>query len=384
MINSSNDSDIRVQERNSGLAKLAKCIAEVGPQINLIARTTQQYKESVRYRYHKFVVDRGLTIQASPNYSKLGFRRLIILAKFANDFEVQAPVILSAMSEFCYLHSFTRTILSHEYIIHVAVPGELSDRCASLFRKLGEMGLFTGLKILEFQEMRNPPMKAEYYDFTTGNWSFAWPEVQSKTPALASAARQEVEKYDKLDLLILKELEIDANRTLVKISDNVKVNSKTLEFHFISHVQARGLIKSYKIGWPGSRYDFKLEKALSKRHRYIEVAILLEHGTRTENAELMSLLNNTPFLWSEAVEPNYCAEVYIPVNTYIEFLEYIGDFAARVGDKLKVFEMDQTRALRFTIGHKLFDSESKTWQLDSEDIVRKFENLKLSIKSGAI
>src|SRR5712692_722250 len=112
MISSSNDSDMKGQERNGDLVKLAKCLTEVGPQINLIARTTHQYKESVRYRYHKFFVGRALTIQAAPNYSKLGFRRLIIFARFADDFEVQAAAILSAMSEFCYLHSFTRIILS--------------------------------------------------------------------------------------------------------------------------------------------------------------------------------------------------------------------------------------------------------------------------------
>jgi len=384
MITSPNHPEMKGQARNNDVAKLAKCIGEVGPKINEIARLTQQHKESARYRYHKFFLDKGITIQATPNYSKLGLGRLIIYAKFADEFEPLATAILSAMSELCYLHSFTRTILSHEYVIQVVVPRDLLGQCASLFKKFCEIGLFTQLKVLEFAEVRNPPMKANYYDFSTGSWSFDWPPKEGKALSFVSSTRQEIEKYDRLDLLILKELEIDANRTVVKMAENVQVNFKTLEFHYIDHVEARGLIKAYRVTWPGSRYDFKLDKVRSKKHRYTEITILFEGGTKIENAELISLLNNTPYLWIEAVEPNYYAELFIPANSYVEFLEYIGDFAARAGERMKVVVMDQTRALLFTISYKLFDNESRTWRLDSEDIIHKFENLATRIKTGGI
>jgi len=375
---------VKVQPRNSDVVRVAKCLGEVGPKINLIARLTEQHKESARYRYHKFFLDKGISIQATPNYSKLGLGRLIVYAKFADEFEPQATAILSAMSELCYLHSFTRTILSQEYIIQVVVPRELLGKCASLFKRFGEIGLFTQLKVLEFGEFRNPPMKAEYYDFSTGTWSFDWPPKEGKALSFVSSTRQEIEKYDKLDLLILKELEIDANRTVVKMAENVQVNVKTLEFHYVDHVEERGLIKAYRITWPGSRYDFKLDKVLSKKHRYTEVTILLEGGTRIENAELISLLNKTPFLWSEAVEPNYWAELFVPTNSFVEFLEYIGDFAGRAGEKMKVLVMDQMRALLFTISYKLFDNETRTWRLDNENIIHKFENLVARVKTGSI
>jgi hypothetical protein len=384
MIKSPNDSEIKGQGRNNDIAKLAKCIGEVGPKINEIARLTYQHKESVRYRYHKFFLDKGITIQATPSYSKLGLGRLIIYAKFADEFEPQATAILSAMSELCYLHSFTRTLLSQEYIIHVVVPKEFLAGCASLFNRFREIGLFTQLKILEFGEVRNPPMKTEYYDFLTGTWSFDWPPKEDKGVNLVSTSHQEIEKYDKLDLLILKELEIDANRTIVKMAENVKVHFKTLEFHYVEHVEKRGLIKAYRVTWPGSSYDLKLDKAVLKKHRYVEVSILFEGGTQIENAELISLLNKTPFLWCEAVGPNYWAELFIPIYTYVEFMEYIGDFAGRAGDRMKFYVMDQSHALRFTISHKLFDSESRTWRLNTEDIVDRFENLVMRTKSGDI
>jgi hypothetical protein len=375
---------LKGQARNGDIARLAKCIGEVGPKINLIARLTEQHKESARYRYHKFFLDKGMTIQATPNYSKLGLGRLIVYAKFADEFEQHATAILSAMSELCYLHNFTRTILSQEYVMHFAVPRELLGQCASLLKRFREIGLFTHLKVLEFGEVRNPPMKADYYDFSTGTWSFDWPPKEGNALGFVSSTRQETEKYDKLDLLLLKELDTDANRTVVKMAENVQVNVKTLEFHYVDHVEARGLIKTYRITWPGSRYDFKLDKVFSKKHRYTEVTILFEGGTKIENAELISLLNKTPYLWIEAVEPNYYAELFIPSNSYVEFLEYIGDFSGRAGEKMKVFVMDQARALSFTISYKLFDNETRTWRLDSEDNIHRFQNLVARIKTGVL
>jgi hypothetical protein len=216
---------------NSELVEMARCLAEAGPNINEIARMTGRFKETVRYRYHKFFLERGITVQAVPSYGKLGFRRLVLIAKLAPQCEANAKPIFNALSDLCYLHSFTRVMLTGEYVIHVAVPSELAERCAALFRALHGSGLFAELEILEFEEMRNPPMKPEFFDFIKGTWSSGWTS-SSGISKLPLNARPRVERYDKIDLLILKELDIDASRTLVKMAENVKVNQNTLEFHF--------------------------------------------------------------------------------------------------------------------------------------------------------
>ncbi len=108
------------------------------------------------------------------------------------------------MCELCYLHSFTRVMLSGEYVIHVAVPSELAERCAAVYMALHESGLFKELEIFEFEEMRNPPMKPEFFDFVRGTWSFDWSSARAKGTKLPLSVRPKVEKYDKVDLLILE------------------------------------------------------------------------------------------------------------------------------------------------------------------------------------
>lgn len=364
---------------NQELVRMAHCLAEVGPNINQIARITQQYKETVRYRYHRFLEGQGITVQAIPNYSKLGFKRLIIIAKLAGSSEANAESIFMELCEYCYLHSFTRVLLTGQYVIHVAVPSELAERCSAVYQSLHESGLFTEMEILEFDEMRNPPMKPELFDFVRGTWSFDWDSIRAKDVELPLTVRPKVERYDRVDLLILKELDIDASRTLVKMAANVKVSLNALEFHYRDHVKARGLIKGYRLVWQGTKYDREQRKVVSRKEFYIELTILLKGGTREEVVGLMLLLNKTPFLWSEAYGAAYCAEVFLPHYAYEGFMEYIDAFAAGVGKKLSVFVMDQSRAMRFVLQYDLFDAGSRRWLLDPQAVPKALEALSTTV-----
>lgn len=367
---------------NDELASVAKHITQVGPRINEVARRSRQHKESVRYRYRKFFLGKGMTIQATPNYPRLGFTRLIVFAKLAPELESRATAMFTSMSESCYLRSFTRTIIEHEYIIHVAPPRQLKEECSAVFRRLRDAGLFTECSILEFEEFRNPPMKVEFYNFPDETWKFGWPQPGDEKPAFALKAHEKVERYDRFDLLILKELEIDAKRTLTQMSGRVGVPVRLLQFHYLNHVEGRNLVRAYRLSWPGLRYDFERGRPVTRKDRYVEATILLEGANRSENAELRVLLNRIPFLWSEAVEPNYCAEVFIPNDLYIGFLEYLEDFAGRVGEKMKVFVMDQDRALRFTISYQLFDAETKNWRIDQDSIDYMLDDLVARVKTA--
>jgi DNA-binding Lrp family transcriptional regulator len=360
---------------NEELVLMARYLAELGPNINEIARRTGKFKETVRYRYHKFFLEKGITVQAVTSYSKLGFKRLVLIVKLAPACEANAKLIFNAMSDLCYLRSFTRVMLSGEFVVHVAVPSELAEECAAVYTALQEAGLFTELEILEFEEMRNPPMRPDCFDFIRGTWSFDWSSARAKEMKLPLSARPKVEKYDRVDLLILKELDIDASRRLVKMAENVKVNLNALEFHYREHVQARGLIKGYRLVWQGTHYDFEKEKAVSRKDVYLELTLLLKGATQGEVAELMLLLNKTPFLWSEAYDAAYCAEIFLPNYAYIEFLEYVDEFANRVGGKLRIFVMDQGQAIRFVISHSLFDGESKRWKLSEPAVLNALGNM---------
>jgi hypothetical protein len=59
----------------------------------------------------------------------------------------------------------------------------------------------------------------------------------------------------------------------------------------------------------------------------------------------------------------------LPNYAYIGFLEYIDEFANRVGKKMRLFIMDQNHALRFVVQYKLFDAVSRKWLLDEDAVL---------------
>ena len=363
---------------NGELVRMARCLSETGPNINEIARLTSSHKETVRYRYHKFFLERGITVQAMPSYAKLGFKRLILVAKLAPTYEPIAREIFYALGELCYLHSYTRVMLRGTYLVHVAVPGELAERCAGVYMDLQRAGLFVELEIFVFEAMRNPPMKPERFDFVRSRWSVDWNSIKPTDSKLPLTATPKAERYDRVDLLILKELEIDAGRTLVKMVHNVDVSLNALEFHNRDHVEARGLVKGYRLIWQGTHYDLAQQRPVS-RQDYVELTILLGNGTREEVTELMMLLNSTPFLWSEARGEAYCAEIFVPTYELVGLVAYLDKFASKVGEKLRIFTMDQNQARRFVISYPLFDGESRKWQLDSRSVIEMLKHFAPSI-----
>ncbi|MDA4117632.1 MAG: hypothetical protein OK455_04735 [Thaumarchaeota archaeon] len=367
--------------RNDDLVKMTKQIMEVGPNIDEVARRTGVFKETARYRFYRYFLQRGLVVQANLDYQKLGLKRLLIIAKLAPIFEQHSVAVMSDLNEMCYLTGFMETTLEGLFIIQVTVPAELREECSRLYWRLHEIGIFTEMQILKFEEVRSVPMKPDYYDFSNGSWSYDWWGEEITGVTLVPSGRTDAEKYDMSDLLILKELSIDANQKLVGIAKKVNVPYKALRRHYKNHVLGRGLIRDYRILWQGSRYNAKTEKAESKPHTYLGIALLVTGATNGQRARLLANLNRVPFLWFEASDPNYYAEFFIPIASYPEFLKRVKALTVQTRTKPQLFILDHTKALRFTIAYRLYSQEKKMWQLKTGDVITRFENLVVSTNS---
>jgi DNA-binding Lrp family transcriptional regulator len=364
-------------------AQLANLIAEVGPNIPEIARRLGQFKESVRYRYKEKILKKGIAIHALIDYDKLGMKRQVFVVDVAPTYKEYMPTILTAMNELSYVTGFEKVIPEGLFIIAATVPAEFVGPLAELFGKLKGLGLFTNVESFDFEFWRNIPMKAEFYDFDTGRWEFDWSMAQTPNFEAASFMPSQRAKYDYVDLLILKELQTDGNRSLVDMAENLKgINYKTLSWHYLNHVIHRGLIRGYTLRWMGTRYDYKIDKALHRKHKYLRVDILVRDLTQNERVELMSKLNRLPFLWGEAVGASYYAQLAFPLDFVTEAMQYLEGVLAPLKAKSRYFIMDQTSALGFTFSHMLYDPEKKAWKFDEANLIPRFENLLMKIREG--
>ena len=359
-----------------------KLLSEVGPDIPEISRRLGQFKESVRYRYKEKIVNRGFAVQATVDHEKLGLQRIMLVVEMSDSYKEYAQSIFAAMHELCFLVGFEKTLVRGEYIVSLSVPKANVDEIKAFFENLKEKGMFTRLDVLEFEWVRVAPMKAEYYDFDTGRWDFDWQNRPPQDFQSASAVTSGPAKFDFVDLLILKELQMDANKSLKEISDKLGINYKKLAWHHTTHVVDRKIIPSYSVNWMGTRYDYTLEKALHRKHRYFAVELYVRNVTEYELMALRHDIEWIPFLWGEAGGRNYFAQFAIPVDNVVEGLQYLGNIAASVKDRMNLYPIDQSEALTFSIPYKSFDPVAKRWAFNSRELTEKFESLIVQIKAG--
>jgi DNA-binding Lrp family transcriptional regulator len=365
---------------NLRTAQLVQLLTEIGPDIPEIARRLGQFKESVRYRYKEKILNRGFAVQAMPDYEKLGMKRVIMIVDFAPEYRQYASAILTAMNELCYVVNFYKTLPEGEYVVHASVPEEHVGKYMEFMKALGERGMFVLRDMLEFDWFRNPPMRAEHYDFNTGRWDFDWSNAGTTNCPAAVMKKSDREKFDKTDLLIIKELQMDANKPLIEIAKKINVNYKKLAWHYSTHVVQRGLIEGYRINWLGTRYDYRLEKALHRKHRYVGVEIISKNVNESERMAIVAQTNSLPFLFAEALGKHYNAAFGFPLDFMNEAMARLATILEPVRDRSFYRIADQANALAFNISYNLFDEETGTWKFDFIELISRFETLIVKIK----
>jgi DNA-binding Lrp family transcriptional regulator len=358
---------------------MVKLLAKYGPEINMISRELGVHKETVRYWY-RGLLKKGYKLQAVPNHERLGLRRVVALAEFSEPFKPYADAILMAMSELCYLTSFAKTLPEDMYSIHANVPQEQVGDWIKFMNDLKGRGLFDYVLPVPFEWGRVVQMRSEIYDFENDVWQYDWaskPPMEAGSSILAPVAKS---KFDPIDLDLVKQLQIDPNASLIEIGEKLKINYKTLTWHYRNHVVDNALLKGYSVNWAGTGYDPKLEKAMHRRHRYMWLELLVTNLTETERIELMARVNQLPFVWFEAGGRNYFAQIAFPMETMTEALSFIKNATLPVRQKAVWHFMDQANALRFSITPSLYDQETGKWKFDRKELLGKFDMLVLEIK----
>ncbi len=369
------------EDTNSRTAQLVQLISEIGPDIPEISRRLGQFKESVRYRYKEKVLKRGLAVQAIVDHEKLGLKQLEVIADFSAEFDEYAQSILAAMSEIFYVTSFEKLFPKGRYLIGAAVPEEFVPGWSGFVNELRGKGVLTSVEVHGFDWFRRVPMKTQFYDFDAGRWDYDWSNQTGMNFGSAAYAPSPRAKFDSIDLFILKELYIDASRSLVDISVKLKENYKKLAWHYNTHVLGRKLVKGFSVRWPGTKYDYKIDKALHRQHRYFGVDLVARDLSEVERMDLMSKTNKMPFLWAEAGGGrSYFAQLAFPVDFFTEAMQRMEEIIRPVKDKADLYLPDQTRALAFTISYRLYDQRSRRWTLDVPMLQNKFDELIVKIK----
>lgn len=377
------------QDLNQAMASMVKLISEIGPKIPEIARRMGRHKETVRYWYKK-LQEHEFAITAIVNHEALGLKRLVMKVKFGDAYEEYVVPLMAAMSQLCYINGYSKALPEDIYVMSASVPADYTAEYVDFIEALRQEGVFKSVEYYMLDWVRNQSMRADSYDFASGHWDLDFKalsqDLDSVKPALDSPISPRV-KFDKIDLLIAKELQRDATRELnevqrsIKEIDGVDINYKTLCWHLSQHVEPR-LLKGYKINWMGTRYDIKTQRGYTKQHSYLGVDVFARGIRMDERMEVLAKVGRLPILWMEGAGSDYYAQVAIPTELTVEGLQYLQSAMKTVGDRTSFLIADQRNAAAYTLAYNLYDEDVKAWKFNREELLVKFRALQAQISNN--
>src|SRR5256712_13933931 len=347
-------------------AKIIKAIQKVGPKnVSLLSRLTGAHAETIRYKVKKQFGRLGFRIHADIDYTKLGLTLHWATLQFAPSHAASAVGIFKTLNEKGYLTYYAKVVPQGNYVALFTLPTGVTEEYRAFLNEMKDVGILASLSFDEVLSSQHHVMNPKYFNFQSGKWEVDWSKVEGERPVPLEKERPRTEPtVDYFDLLLIKELQIDALQHIVGIARKLKVHQKTLEYHYRTHVQKQKLIPTYYVRWMRN-----IEKTLA--HSVMVTRLTFKGLTTNEFLKAQSAISKIPFLWAEDLlkDGTYLATLCIPVQETLTTFDYLSTQVPGLDERVQVGLVDQGDASLFTIPYNMFE---KGWKFDAERLKSSF------------
>lgn len=344
-----------------------------GPRnLQSIARKSGVPYPTVYTRVNKLGTQGLLDTWAYPNFAKIGLARSMVLLTPAPGKEVVSSEALKIPGYWLWVARCTGEC--NGYYSQHAVPIENRQDFVQYLDQIVSSGIATNYRIFWLGDYHSHIPNFEYYDFKKRAWKFDWPGwlslfTKTKTQSASDEKEHSKDDFDKNDLLILKELMMDARKKLSELSKLIGMTLPAAKYRF-DNLARRGFLQDYVIQvlpYPPEisdlyevRLDFSDHKALIARE---------------------SILKRLPFVlnYSRIKGTNsITTRVYLPrseVNNLLTFLSALVRGAAI--DRFSYMLLDPMTIQAQPFQYKAYDDRSG-WHYDNREYLASLRKLTAS------
>jgi len=338
---------LRIERKRESLEeKLVRAIQQVGPRnIALLSRMTGAHQETVRYKVKRQFKKLRLRIHAEADYRKLGLVPFWTDLRFSPRFGGSASQVFVALSHSAYLVYYGKLLPQGNFACLFAIPEGKKSQHAELLAHMKRARILESFTMSETVASRHNLMNPGFFDFRAGRWDVDWNQVrQNPGSEMSIGGPVTPARIDLYDLLLVKEMQIEALQHVVSIARKVKVPSKTLEYHYRVHVLEEALISSYLVRW---MHDIESSVQLTR---------LTFRGLGSSFRRVQRVVSKIPFLWAEDLlkDGSYIATLCIPVREANATLRYLNREVPDLYGKVEVSFVERQEAGLFTIPYETF------------------------------
>ena len=359
------------------ISKLIEAINRVGIQnVSLLSRMSGMPTETVRYTMKKRFPNLGLSVRTPVNYSALGLERYFVSLRLADDGEESESTIFKALSTRAFLTYRCDVATERRTLAFFAVPVSVVDDFKGFLDELVSKKILAEYRIERFDWSRHPELKSKYYNFAKGEWSINWDKIRKSNeappPPMKDDEPSPTPDIDETDLLIIKELELDAWRNIAEIARDLGINDRTARWHFTKHVS--GVAQAGYVKWVHSTPK-EYAKAIGLIHEFNDLS-------KDTLSKLRLLFNNFPFAWFEGGRNGGYYQVHsaIPAAYFMESMRYLNGRMGDLVDNWRTWTVDLSSSLMYTIPYESFDNKLG-WTFDKEKAVEAITSQALKPKA---
>ena len=349
------------------LTRLSPFVDKDGARnLNKISEELSIPYQTLRFRMQR-LKDQGITITPLVEPEKFGLSRFRVSLDVSSDL-TDVFSFFGGLHQNAGLHYFARSLTSHSFDCEFMIPARKVGELTKLLKALEEMKLIenSNLRKIVWKEILG--MKTKHYDYVNGVWDVDFSRLSGNPsdfeadPAADSMSLPSSKnKFDSIDLQIIKSLQIDPWTKSVDIARKLNLTDSDISYHMRNHVFGLKMIRGFKFTWIGSKDSWA-------KHTLLLVTYDFRSLSEEVARHAMSIFTACPFTWNHLwlEKGEYMAELMIPVSQMPDTLRY---FANRLRPlKLKPDEMgyvDWSCSLNYTIPYFMYDVKAG-WQFDSE------------------
>jgi hypothetical protein len=353
--------------------RVLRGIIELGPRdLKRVAQLSGvPYHKTVKV-YNRILQQFKIKISAAANAEALGLVHAFFTATPNKDYR---KVALESLAE---LHSLLGLAVdsSDFFTIFGALylpANEKGYDYLRLFESLRTAGFLTEYTTNLFTKKLRYNLRPEYVNWETGKYDFEWDKLTDRQPEDTVVGLVENPSADKIDLLVLKELELNATKTFKQMQEGIKerpgaeIAERLLLYHFSEHVVRRKLLSRYKVYFPVSEC----------------LAVYLVASLKpTSRGEYLKMIRRIPYLSIEFLSeqnPMHVSVLNIPGDAYSSFLSYFNRKVLTLTEESRVFVAIPGMRHTYTIPYELYNEDTNSWDYDyvrdAESVLQKAETL---------
>jgi DNA-binding Lrp family transcriptional regulator len=233
--------------------KMIETLALYSPRnMTEISRKLQLPAETLRKKVKRLYSQTFLRFNINVQHATLGLRKAIVLAEAIPGYEA---TLLEALKINDFWISVSRCYGMFDGCVGIfAIPFESCDLFEHFVDEVKRVSLARNTQIFWSDYFHSVHLRSNWFDQKTENWNFNWEEWIKETkkanpsPSLLEPVSFHVQA-DKIDILILKELEKDARISFKRLAEKIGISPQLTRYHYYGHVIRGGFLKDFEVGF---------------------------------------------------------------------------------------------------------------------------------------